>query len=167
MQNIPHLVLSDYQKAILTEMGISAWQLADDGDVQAKVDSSPLESVTTSSQTTSKEDALAKLKHLKEQTQISDSTDSVLVTFSSSEIELQIFTDILIALELDTQSQKIISISDLSRYVDYPLCWIQGEKICLEQKQLITPPLSELYDSEIKKQLWQQLQSASFFEKSN
>ncbi len=159
MENISHLVLSDYQRAILNEMGISSWQLADEEQTQAKAESQTVEAVATSSKVIPKEDALAKLKQLKVQTQTSKATDSVLVTFLQSDSKLQIFTDVLIALGLEANQQKYISTDQLSLYSDYPLSWTQGEKVNLKHKQLITPTLAELQHSDNKKQLWQQLQS--------
>ena len=116
--------------------------------------------VTTSSDVISKEDALAKLKQLKVQTQTSQATDSVLITFPSRDTKFQMFTDILIALDLEAKPQKHISTDQLSHYSGYPLSWTQGEQVSFHHKQLITPALIELDHSDTKKQLWQQLQSA-------
>ena len=160
MENISHLVLSDYQRAILNEMGIASWQLASEEATQVKVVNQPLENVTTSSDVISKTDALAKLKQLKLQTQKIESTDSILVTFSAIDTQLQIFTDILMALSLEAKPQKHISTEQLNHYSGYPLSWTQGEKVSMNSKQLITPALVELHHPETKKQLWQQLQSA-------
>jgi DNA polymerase III psi subunit len=160
MQNTSHLVLSDYQRAVLNEMGIASWQLATAATTQVKVVNQPLEIVSIPSGVISKTDALAKLKQLKLQTQKFESTDSVLMTFSASDIQFQIFTDILIALGLETKPQKHISTEQLSHFSGYPLSWTQGEKVSMNSKQLITPALAELHHPETKKQLWQQLQSA-------
>lgn len=160
MENTSHLVLSDYQRAILHEMGISSWQLADEKQTQDKVESQPNQDVTASPDITSKDDALAKLKQLKAQTQTIETTDSVLVTFSQSDTKFQIFTDVLMALNLETKQQKYISTEQQSQYSDYPLSWTQGEKVSLNDKQLTTPALKELHSPTIKKQLWQQLQSS-------
>jgi hypothetical protein len=69
MEKSSYLALSDYQHAILNEMGISSWQLASEEKTQVKVDNQPPDVVTSSFEVTSKEDALAKLKQLKVQTQ--------------------------------------------------------------------------------------------------
>lgn len=164
MENTSHLVLSDYQRAILNEMGISAWQLINEKNnqqhTQVKVENQPIKAAVTLSKTKSKEDALAKLKQLKVQTQSVEATDSVLLTFSQSAAKLQIFTDVLIALGLDSKPQKYISSDELSHYSAYPLSWTQGNTISLNNTQLITPALSELHHADTKKQLWQQLKSA-------
>jgi DNA polymerase III psi subunit len=160
MENTSHLVLSDYQRAILNELGIFSWQLATEKQTRAKVDNQAHEVVRTSSEVISKEDALDKLKQLKVQTQTSEVTDSVLVTFSSSDTKFSIFTDVLIAIGLEAKPQKHISTGQLSHYSGYPLSWVQGQKVSMSRNQLMTPALAELQHPDIKKQLWQQLQSA-------
>jgi len=166
MENNSHLALSDYQRAILNEMGISLWQLASEDKTQVKVDNHSPDVMISSSEVISKEDALAKLKQLKAQAQKSEVTDSVLLTFIPRDTKVQIFIDVLIALDLETKPQKHILIEQLSHYSGYPLCWIQGEKVSFNHKQLITPALTDLEHSDVKKQLWQELQSASSVSKN-
>ena len=160
MENIPHLVLSDYQRAILNEMGVSSWQLANVEQTQAKAEKQLVEAVAAPSEVVSKVDALAKLKQLKVQTQKNETTDALLVTFSKGDTKLQIFSDVLIALGLEAKQQKHISEDQLNHYSGYPLSWTLGEKVSLHDKQLITPALAELHHPDAKKQLWLQLQSA-------
>ena len=160
MENTSHLLLSDYQRAILDKMGVSSWKLAVEEQTQIKVENQTLETSATSSDVISKEDALAKLKQLKVKTQTIGSTDSVLVTFSPSDTKFQMFTDVLIALDLEAKQPKHISTEQLGHFSGYALSWTQGEKISLNHKQLITPALAELHHSATKKQLWQQLQTA-------
>ena len=166
MEITSHLVLSDYQRAILNEMGISSWQLVDEEQSGVKSESQIHEAVVTPSEVISKEDALAKLKQLKVQTQTSVTTDSVLVTLSSSDINFEIFTDVLIALGLETKQQKHISTDQLSHFSGFPLSWTQGEKVSLNHKQLITPSLVDLHYPDIKKLLWQQIHNASSLAKN-
>jgi DNA polymerase III psi subunit len=165
MKNISHLVLSDYQRAILNEMGITSWQLVNEQQTQEKVDNKPHKILVTVSEVTTTENALAKLKQLKTQTQTQtqkpEITDSILVTLSTKDVQLQVFTDVLIALRLETKSQKHISTEQLSCYSDYPLSWAQGEKVSFDDKKLTTPALSDLHHPDTKKLLWQRLHSAS------
>jgi DNA polymerase III psi subunit len=160
MENTSHLILSDYQRAILNEMGISSWHLASEEQTRSKVDNHHHEVVTTSSEVISKENALVRLKQLKAQTQTNDVTDSVLVSFSPSDTKFHIFTDVLIAIGLESKPQKHISTDQLSLYSGYPLSWTQAQKVSMSRNQLMTPALAELQHPDIKKQLWQQLQSA-------
>lgn len=167
MEITSHLVLSDYQRAILNEMGISSWQLVDEEQSGVKSESQIHEAVVTPSEVISKEDALAKLKQLKVQTQTTEATDSILVTFSPSDSKSPIFNDILVALGLEDKQQRHISSEQLFHYSGYPLSWTQGKKVSFNHKQLITPALVDLHQSDTKKQLWQQLQSALSHEKIN
>ncbi|MFQ3189762.1 MAG: DNA polymerase III psi subunit [Paraglaciecola sp.] len=160
MEHISRHVLSDYQRAILNELGISSWQLASDDQTQTKVDNQPHDVVKTSTRAISKDDALAKLKQLKAQTHTSEVTDSVLVTFLPSDKKCPIFSDVLIAIGLDVNPQKHISVDQLSHYSGYPFSWVQGQEVSMNRNQLITPALVELQHPDTKKQLWQQLQSA-------
>jgi DNA polymerase III psi subunit len=163
MEKTSHLVLSNYQRAVLKEMGISSWQLSGEKKIHAKVDNQTTQAVTASSEVISREDALAKLK----QTQTTEATDSVLLTFLPSDINFQILTDVLIALGLEAKPQKHISIAQLSHYSGYSLSWTQGEKVSFNHKHLMTPTLSELHRCDNKKLLWQQLQSALPLHKTN
>ena len=164
MEKSSYLALSDYQYAILNEMGISSWQLASEEKTQVKADNQPPDVMTSSSVVISKDDALAKLKQLKAQTRTSEAIDAVLVTFPPSETKFQVFTDVLIALDLEAKPQKHISNEQLSHYSAYPLSWAQGEKVSFKQKKLITPALIDLQHGDTKKQLWLELQGALLLE---
>lgn len=165
MENKSDLVLSNYQCAILNEMGISSWQLASEQKTPVKIEVQIHRVESTPPKVTSKVDALDKLKQLKAQTQTQSSVinECVLVALSPSDVNLQIFNDVLIALKLETKQKKYISTEQLEQFKGYPLSWIQGDKVNLYQNQLITPALAELQYPEIKKSLWQQLCSASSF----
>ena len=54
MENTPHLVLSDYQRAILNEMGVSSWQLANAEQTQAKAEKQVVEAVAAPSEVVSR-----------------------------------------------------------------------------------------------------------------
>ena len=167
MENKFRIVLSDYQRAILNEMGISSWQFVNEHQTPATVENQTVRAVTTSSKVTSKIDALDKLKQLKAQTQTTISTDSILVTLSPSDVHFRMFTDVLIALDLETTQQKYISVAQLNQFSGYPLSWVQGEQVSFNHKQLTTPALAELHYPNIKKLLWQQLHSALSLAKIN
>ena len=157
MEKVSIDVLSEYQQAILTEMGISAWQL-----LTTKSSSSNSEDAELAKQTpelASKEDALTKLQQLREQTQPLQSTTSVLVTLPREDTEQSIFNDLLIALDVEFEQVKLISTEQLGHYTDFPLSWVLGEKTSLDNNRLVTPALTELHQSVVKKQLWQQLQT--------
>ncbi|WP_299072543.1 DNA polymerase III subunit psi [uncultured Paraglaciecola sp.] len=160
MENKSQFVISDYQQAILHEMGISSWQLVNEQQSAVNTEGLSPKHDGKPSETSSTEDALAKLKQLKVKTQKSESTNSLLVTFSPEDSKEPMFSDVLIALGLDTKQLIYISNEQISQYSDYPLCWSQGENIRFHQSNLTTPPLTALHNSDSKKQLWQQLQTA-------
>lgn len=160
MEKISHLELSDYQRAVLTEIGVSCWQLLDPETNQKQEKSHPTETVAPDSQVISKQNALAKLQQLKTEKPAPEPTDAVLVTFSKNDTQLAIFNDVLIALGADIHQQKYISSEQLVTYSGSPLCWTQGDKVTLANKTLTTPVLAELSHPQTKKQLWQALQHA-------
>jgi DNA polymerase III psi subunit len=150
-------MLSNYQRAMLSEMGISCWQVVNDQQPLSEIENKTHKDIASSSKMTSKVDALDKLKQLKAQTQTTIATDLVLVALSPSHANFQIFTDVLIALGLETKQQQYISTDQLNQFSKYPLVWIEGKTINFNHKQLITPALSELLYPDAKKLLWQQL----------
>jgi DNA polymerase III psi subunit len=162
MEDNSYFVLSNYQRAMLNEMGISSWQVVNEQQPPSKIENKTHRDTASSSKMTSKVDALDKLKQLKAQTQTTVVTDSVLVALSPSNANFQVFTDVLIALGLETKQQKYISTDQLNQFSKYPLVWIEGETINFNHKQLTTPALSELLYPDTKKLLWQQLHRAFF-----
>ena len=157
MEKVSIDILSEYQQAILTEMGISAWELL--SPESSTTSNNNTKQVAQTSDTPSSEDALAKLQQLREQTQPLQSTTSVLVTLPKEDTEQSIFNDLLIALDVEFEQVKLISTEQLSHYTDFPLSWVLGEKTSLDNNKLVTPALTELHQSVVKKQLWQQLQT--------
>lgn len=164
METTSHLVLSEYQRAILNEMGITSWKLADTNLDHSQDDNQKNDVIESTTEVVSRSDALVKLKQLKAQTQknqSTESTDCVLVTCSKSDTKRQIFADVLLALGLESKEIKYIATEQLSDFSDYPLSWNLAEKVSFENNQLITPTLTELCDSSTKKRLWMQIQNAS------
>lgn len=164
METTSHLALSEYQRAILNEMGITSWKLTDTNLDQIQDDNQKTDLIESSPEVGSRTDALVKLKQLKAQTQKSqskESTDCVLVTCSQSATKHQIFADVLLALGLETKEIKYVATEQLSDFSDFPLSWNLAEKVSFENNQLITPTLTELSDPSIKKRLWMQIQNAS------
>jgi DNA polymerase III psi subunit len=172
MEHADNIRLSSYQRATLTEMGISSW-LIDDKELLSPTGSVGLNSQNqvmannTSSKPVvaknknSQEQALARLQKLKSTTLQKVSTDSVLVTWEKSDITPAIFEDVLLALDMDTMQHKHIQPEQIIEYCDQPLVWLQGEKVNFKNNQLTSPSLNELQDVQHKKQLWQQLQRHS------
>ena len=168
MQNNSSIQLTDYQRAILTEVGVTFWQsrdpnktadeatLAAVNKAQQQHNQSP-ELVSTNSAKSPK-DALLALQQLKEDVLTVESTDKVLLALSPQEIKSNIVIDVLMAMELENKAFKNVLIEELAQFKDYPLSWQQGDKLTLQDNQLCTGGLSELNRPVIKKQLWQLIQ---------
>ncbi|MEP1447740.1 MAG: DNA polymerase III subunit psi [Paraglaciecola sp.] len=164
MEITSHLVLSEYQRAILNEMGIMSWKFANTSPDQAQHANQKNDVIESSSGVTSRTDALVKLKQLKAQTQKNqskESTDCILVACSKSDTKRQIFADVLLALGLETVEIKYVAAEQISDFSDYPLSWNVAEKVSFENNQLTTPTFKELNESSTKKRLWMQIQNAN------
>ena len=169
MQSSNSPLISTYQRAILTEMGISCWQSINEKNVENAQDETlpdNLEKANASapeviSAQVSPEQALAKLNALKTQTQQLPSTEAVLTSFCEKDASSPLFTDVLLALDISPQNVLHIESGQQGEYTQYPLAWMTGSDISFEQRQLITPSLASLITNpDLKKQLWQQLQTS-------
>lgn len=167
MQQSSNVHLSDYQRAVLNEMGVSCWQKIDQQKIspesvvgispQPKVEEQTLK---VASQKTSSENALARLAALKKpiaEVKTAQKIDSVLFALTN---EHPLFLkDVLLAIGLEKIEQISISAEQIPDYSDYPLAWKQADEISVNEKILSTPTLSALQTPSNKKQLWKALQS--------
>ncbi|MCF2946898.1 DNA polymerase III subunit psi [Paraglaciecola aquimarina] len=177
MIETPKFNLSNYQRAMLTEMGISCWQLFEHKEaVELTADLSETKQaikLQEIKQRVSQDSALAKLAALKSSntrttgpnsnTQVDvplvtkkQATDQILLAMKhGSSVWLQ---DVLLAMGLYGAEQTSIEATQIVEYFDFALAWKQGEKIKLEGRVLTTPALSEMQSAKNKKQLWQVIQ---------
>lgn len=168
MLNITALTLSDYQRAILAELGVTHWQSRDpngsatlkDQITASEPDQQPMTSdkLETNTQVKSPKDALVTLKQLKDKVLAVESTDNVLLALPERDISSVIVSDILMAMGFENKVQKRIAVQQLAEYKDYPLSWQQGAHLALNDNQLTTVSLEALQSAETKKQLWQLIQ---------
>jgi DNA polymerase III psi subunit len=146
--------LSDYQRATLTAMGISAWR-------QHENPSSVVEQESIISV-----DIKSKNEEIVE-SEIVGSNPSTLVRQSLPEHVLfpehlaahPMFVDILRAMGLQEKPRRAIVDSNEVQYSDYLLIWQVADKIALHGTTLTTSDLTTLSSAKAKKQLWQTLQS--------
>lgn len=154
MNSKPTFSLSDYQRATLTAMGVTAWRQYENSASATKQE--PLSSADNKSKT--------------EQIVEADSVEpnpSTLTRHSLPEHVLfpehlavhPLFTDILTAMDLQEKPRRAIDDSGVEQYSDYLLAWQVADNIALDGTILTTPDLSSLSSVEAKKQLWQALQS--------
>jgi DNA polymerase III psi subunit len=159
MKNSNSLVLSDYQRAILTEMGISSWQTQNEPNQATMPSLKTSDRPNGDAKSISKEKSLDRLNQLKTQPKPKEVTSAVLLAFLQSDINHPIVADILVALELDEKQKIHITDEQLDVYAGYPLCWVQSKNISLNGNQLTTPNVGELTTAQNKKTLWQHIQT--------
>lgn len=150
--------LSDYQRASLTQMGVTLWM---EHSPQA-VDHSLPEPEVSNKSTERKQglpDAIAQFKTAKatpvetHTPQVQSYPDAVIVTHAGVE-NSSISTDVLMALGLQDAQIEYKSSQALSDFSDYHFAWLQADDISLQGNVLSTP--REL-DAKAKKQLWAQI----------
>ncbi|KXI27608.1 hypothetical protein AX660_18780 [Paraglaciecola hydrolytica] len=157
--------LSDYQRAVLNELGISCWKKQGDDNVavsttsekEAKHQTSVLHTPRT--ETSSKEAALSKLQQLKTQQSSVSYAGKVLCEFTPSVDYSRLVKDVMTALELSDCPLVALTQAELAQAKDYALVWQFGDTVGLESKQLTTPQLSQFNDPALKKQLWRLIHS--------
>ena len=168
MLNNSSVQLTDYQRAILTEVGVTYWQFRNPNKVMVEAErladnqtaqlSIHAPEDVSKAPVKSPQDALLALQQLKEDVLTLESTDKVLLAFAPQEIKSELVSDVLMALGLEDKAYKNVSAEQLAQFKDYPLSWQQGDKLTLNDNQLCTGSLSELSRPAMKKQLWQLIQ---------
>jgi DNA polymerase III psi subunit len=151
--------LSEYQKAILQELGISHWQLlAKDPATQH------IKGAATTMISVVAEDKIAELAVAVEglQSQANPATiihkNAVLLTFEQGPNEPQMMNDILQSLGLDSNQRQYISSNELTDMAGYAVVWAHSQSHSYDGRALTTVSWSELRISTNKKQLWSLLQ---------
>ncbi|MDU0355572.1 hypothetical protein RS130_18210 [Paraglaciecola aquimarina] len=183
MQQTSKIKLSNYQKAILTEMDIQLWGLLKTKTgLDEKSDHEPITNHFVPDGTVSQNEntvdsvknALSRLAALKqsntaktelprEQAVVAEPNnkvrkiDKLLLSFSATEYSLFV-QDILLAIGLEGKDKMFVKSTQLIEYSDYSLAWQIKDKIQLEGKFLSTPDLPILQDPLNKKLLWQIIQ---------
>lgn len=174
MQESSKLHLTNYQLAVLTEMGVSSWQLLGQQQtveqksmgLSSQNDNSQIEQpMKVAEQVVSKDTALARLAAMKTPIEkpitvpakTIQKTDNVLLAVNN-ELPL-LMHDVLLALDLEHVEQVLIDATQVPDYAEYPLAWKQAEQVHVEGKVLSTPSLPALQNAQSKKQLWQAIQS--------
>ena len=146
--------MSDYQRATLTAMGITAWR-------QNKSSENPVETPSLSSRAkkqTTQQRVEASSVELEQATLLRQSLPEH-VLFPQHLGSHPLFTDILTAMDLQGKPRKALVDSDIEQYSDYILAWHIADKIDLHGSILTTPDLPSLSCAVTKKQLWQALQA--------
>ena len=148
--------MSDYQRGILNELGISCWRLQSSSatEHQATKQAKPTVETAVSSQ----QNALNRLQQLKSSGLNVDYAQHIVCSFSPTTDEAALFKDILLTLGLDGHPVASLTREDITRLDDYVCRWDIADKAQVASKRLVTPPLINLKHAAIKKQLWSILQ---------
>jgi len=179
-QNTSSYKLTDYQKAMLTHMGITPWvkksaSLAD--DVSSTGDAKPPQNNhATETKAASQGDKLAGLQKLKQQIaepksqpqpvqpqpiqtagqQPKDAAQAVVLCMHDALKQHHMVQDVLQCLGLE-QSNIITTEEPLATYRNFSFAWQFGNEVSFAKNVLMTPKLEQLTQAEIKKRLWQQI----------
>ena len=154
MNNKAIFSLSDYQRAMLSAMGISAWC--------QHVSSVPSSKSEALSLTENKNKAEPLVEGASLASDLSKPTFHSLpehVLYPEHVAAHPLFRDILSAIGLQEKPRRAIENSSVEQYSDYLLAWKIADNIALDGTTLTTPDLSKLSSVAAKKQLWRALQA--------
>ena len=151
--------LSDYQRGILNELGISCWRLQASGAPEQNTEANLKPAVDPTK--TSQENALNRLQQLKSKSVNGAYAQHIVCSFSPASDELEILKDILFTLGIDSHPLVTLDHQEIAQLDDYVCRWDIADKVQLSNKCLLTPALTALQDPARKKQLWAVLQSGN------
>lgn len=161
-------MLSDYQRAVLSELGIVAWQSQHAADPAGlvKQTSATLSNdnvkLGTSDKISEQSNALAKLTQLKQSKQAVSYAGQIICSFELNEPLPSLARDILQALGVEKLPIQHLDNEQLRSAKDYALLWsVADYTVEFSENTLLTPPISNLLDAKLKKQLWSQIQLAA------
>ncbi|MDP5132431.1 MAG: DNA polymerase III subunit psi [Paraglaciecola sp.] len=162
-------MLSDYQRAVLTELGVMCWQTQDAAQNKRSQHAQKLSDVAgtapkhlqSNSQVT-KANALEKLNQLKQVQERVSYKDKIIFQCEKIEPAPAVLNDILLALEMDNHAVVYLTAEQTKLAKDYALLWsMQHNEIEFSSNTLFTPPINDLRDPVFKKTLWQVLQKVA------
>lgn len=150
-------MLSDYQRAVLTEIGVMSWQSQEKAKVGA-LSIKPNSFSEPNIQTTQVK-ALEKLSQLKQTEDRVSYTGQVVCLFDLHPPLPNLLLDILSVLGLEKLPRISLQNEQAKLAKDYALFWsVNSEKTEFSSARLMTPSLESLKVPLVKKQLWQLLQ---------
>jgi hypothetical protein len=155
-------MLSDYQRAVLTELGVMCWQsqqaatdLKVSGELAKTMSSHDEHQGTESHKAAVQSKALEKISQLKQKQESVSYTGQIICLFAVTEPLPNLVLDILTAMGLENMPKLQLTSEQVKQAKDYALCWSMGdEAFSLSANKLLTPPIHSLRDGKLKKQLW-------------
>ena len=171
MSSSPNLSLSDLQRGILTEIGISQWKLeesdriAHEHALQAKRTageiSQPSSEQLSDSEAQSipavveqKPVAVSPDENSEPGTEAISMPDRILFAWSESLFPAWFTQDLLLALGENVNAVEYIDPQRTQHYRDHALLCLSGDKLAYDGKQLTLPAGAEQLSSVFKKELW-------------
>lgn len=141
--------LSDYQLGMLTQMGISSWQLQTQGDAKTAVSqqSPPIEK--------SLPEAISQFKKTTTaHPEVKSIPGQLLLLMSPRQAEERLVADILLAAHFPSTHSRILIKQDVGNYSGFDLAWQFGQTIEMSDNILTTPALDKMQQPDYKRQLW-------------
>jgi DNA polymerase III psi subunit len=160
-------MLSDYQRAVLTELGVMCWQSQHKAPTNTNVSSEQAKRTSSHDGTQGtevdkaaiKSNALEKLSQLKQKQESVSYSGQIICLFDVAEPLPTVVLDILTAMALENMPKLQLTSEQVKQAKEYALCWlIADETLSLTANKLITPPIQTLSDVKLKKQLWRLIQ---------
>lgn len=160
-------MLSDYQRAVLTELGVMCWQSQQQAATDLNVSSEQAKRTSSHDVTHATEihkaavqsKALEKLSQLKQKQESVSYTGQVICLFDLAQPLPILVLDILTAMGLESTPKLQLTSEQVKQAKEYALCWsITDETLSLSANKLMTPPIQKLSDGKLKKQLWRLIQ---------
>ncbi|MFT5674766.1 MAG: hypothetical protein ACI808_000690 [Paraglaciecola sp.] len=157
--------LSEYQRATLSEMGISCWQQVETSADVSDTNYNTNKDETNSSQGSSKDGVPQRPESVEIQNskQAKSIPEHVLLQITTTQSAHPIIKDVLNTLNIPLNALITVSNGEIEDYADYLMAWKIAPEAGLDGTILSTPDLSILSSPEAKKHLWKLLQSCHLF----
>jgi DNA polymerase III psi subunit len=143
--------LTDYQLGMLTQMGISSWQLQHQDDTvtvvnqpETLVEKKLPDTISQFKKTTAAV-----------QTEVKSIPGQLLLVMSPGQAEQRLVTDILLAARFSSTHARTIVKEDVGNYHDFDFAWQFGQTVEMSGKTLTTPTLDKIQRANYKRQLWE------------
>jgi hypothetical protein len=162
-------MLSEYQRAVLTELGVVCWQSQDAvKENRLSIDPQSTQNTIHSAKATkelNQTKALEQLSQLKRTQERVSYQDQILCTFDVTQKLPDIVFDILAALEVENLPKLQLNNEQLKLAKDFRLCWcVNSDAVELSDRTLQTPPFEQLKNVKLKKHLWLLIQKTKSIE---
>ncbi|WJG08337.1 hypothetical protein [Aliiglaciecola sp. LCG003] len=160
--------LSDFQRAILTHIGITPWQLKNLAPEEAssshsgeQKSSENIKPQPIPVQAISSEQKQAGLARLKQQIapKAKSAEGKVLLCMDAQSAQYRLVQDVLLSIAPNQHKPFMLSAQSPEAFCDFSIAWKIGTEFSLTQNVIETPPLNLLSKAPNKQKLWKLLQT--------